>query len=120
MSQAPSTFGTMITSSLSPISATSRVRSSSIHGESRLLIRTHSWVSPKSFDLAISMSPSRAATLLSSWMASSRLPSNTSTFLAISGTLAAILGLDGSKKWIIRDGLKGVSRRGVGAPMASG
>ena len=38
----------MITSSLSPTSVTSVVRSSRPHGESRLLTRVHSWVSPKS------------------------------------------------------------------------
>ena len=48
MSSGPSTFGIMITSSLSPISVTSVVRSSSAHGESRLLTRVQSCVSPKS------------------------------------------------------------------------
>jgi hypothetical protein len=38
----------------------------------------------------------------------------------MSGTFAAIFGFDGSKKWIIRDGRKGISRAGCGAPMASG
>jgi hypothetical protein len=36
------------------------------------------------------------------------------------GTLAAIFGLLGSKKWIIRDGRNGISRAGSGAPMAMG
>ena len=40
----------MITSSLSPISVTSVVRSSSPHGESRLLTRVQSCVVPKSID----------------------------------------------------------------------
>ena len=39
---------------------------------------------------------------------------------AMSGTLAAIFSLLGSKKWIIRDGLTGISRTGSGAPRASG
>ena len=65
-------------------------------------------------------SPSRAATLLSAGIASSRLPSRTSHFLAISGTFDAIFGLLGSKKWIMREGLNGISRSGAGAPSASG
>ena len=36
------------------------------------------------------------------------------------GTLAAIFGLLGSKKWIIRLGRAGTSRRGAGAPTARG
>ena len=39
---------------------------------------------------------------------------------AISGTFAAIFSLEGSKKWIIRDGLTGISAGGSGAPRASG
>ena len=48
MSQAPSTLGTMITSSLSPISVTSWVMSSSTQGLSRLFTRVQRAVSPKS------------------------------------------------------------------------
>ena len=43
-----------------------------------------------------------------------------SACFASSGTFAAIFGFDGSKKWIIRDGLTGISRTGSGAPMARG
>ncbi len=43
-----------------------------------------------------------------------------SACLAMSGTLARIFSLDASKKWIIRDGLKGISCGGSGAPIASG
>ena len=43
-----------------------------------------------------------------------------STFAAMSGTLAAIFSLLGSKKWIIRDGRNGMSAAGAGAPTASG
>ncbi len=43
-----------------------------------------------------------------------------SACLAISGTLAAIFGFEASKKWIIREGGKGTSVTGSGAPMASG
>ncbi len=39
---------------------------------------------------------------------------------AISGTFARIFSFDASKKWIIREGLKGISRRGSGASIASG
>src|ERR1700760_3902564 len=53
-------------------------------------------------------------------MASSRLPSRTSTCPTMSGTLAAILSLLGSKKWIARLGRAGISRNGSGAPTASG
>ena len=38
----------------------------------------------------------------------------------MSGTLAAIFSLLGSKKWIIRLGRAGTSRMGVGAPTARG
>jgi hypothetical protein len=38
----------------------------------------------------------------------------------MSGTLATIFGFDAGKKWIIREGRTGISRRGVGAPTASG
>jgi hypothetical protein len=65
-------------------------------------------------------SPGRAASLLSAFTASSRLPSSTSTEPTRSGTLAAIFGLLGSKKWIIRLGRAGTSRSGAGAPTASG
>ena len=58
--------------------------------------------------------PLAAATLRSAGTASSRLPSRTSTVGAISGTLAAIFSLLGSKKWIIREGLNGTSRGGAG------
>src|SRR3712207_5736313 len=120
MSQAPSTFGTMITSSLSPISVTSVVRSSSTQGLSRLFTRVQSWVSPKSVSLAMRTRPSRAAILRSAGTASSRLPSRTSACLAMSGTLAAIFSLEPSKKWIIREGRKGISRSGSGASIARG
>ena len=69
---------------------------------------------------AIFTSPSRAATLLSALIASSRLPSSTSTFPTRSGTFAAIFSLLGSKKWIARLGRAGISRSGSGAPTASG
>ena len=43
-----------------------------------------------------------------------------STFGAMSGALATIFSFEKSRKWIIREGLKGISRSGSGAPMASG
>ena len=43
-----------------------------------------------------------------------------SACLAMSGTLAAIFSFEASKKWIIREGLKGTSSGGSGAPIASG
>ena len=58
---------------------TSVSRSSRTHGESKLLIRVHNWVDPKSVACAIATSPSRAASFLSAGIASSRLPSRTST-----------------------------------------
>jgi hypothetical protein len=39
---------------------------------------------------------------------------------ASAGTFAAMLSFDGSKKWIIREGVTGISRSGIGAPIASG
>src|ERR671918_1716164 len=120
MSQAPSPFGTMITSSRSPISPTSRVRSSSTQGLSRLFTRVHSDVSPSSASRATRIRPSRAASLRSTGMASSRLPSSTSVWRAMSGALAAILSFEKSRKWIMREGVTGISRRGSGASTASG
>ena len=43
-----------------------------------------------------------------------------STLAAMSGTLAAIFSLLGSKKWIMREGWNGMSATGFGAPTASG
>src|SRR5262245_47736246 len=120
MSQGPSTFRIMITSSLSPISRTSVVRSSRTHGLSSELTRVHSWQSPKSTVRPIFARPSRAATLLSIWIASSRLPSSTSHCFARSGSLATIFGFEPSKKWIMREGRNGISRGGIGAPIALG
>src|SRR3990172_12385518 len=120
MSQGPSTFGIITTWRRSPISVTSCTSSSSTHGESRLLTRVQSWQSTKSTSRAILIRPSRAATFLSRSMASSRFPSSTSQRFARSGTFAAIFGLLGSKKWIIRAGRKGISRGGAGAPRAFG
>ena len=57
MSQAPSTFGSMMTSSFCPIAATISVISSSTHGELSALMRVHNPVSPKSQDFAIAMKP---------------------------------------------------------------
>ena len=104
----------MITSSLSPISVTRRVTSSSAHGDSSELIRVHSWAWPRSISLPTLTSPSRAASLLSTEMASSRLPRTTSAFWTRSGSLPTIFSFEGSKKWIIREGVKGTSRVGRG------
>src|SRR3954471_5195878 len=120
MSQGPSTLGTMITSSLSPISVTSVVRSSRHQGLSSELTRVHNGVSPRSASLATFTRPARAASLRSAGTASSRFPSRMSAWVAISGTFAAIFSLLASKKWIIREGLNGISRTGSGAPIASG
>src|SRR5213078_3956550 len=113
-------FGIMITSSLSPISPTTCVRSSRTHGDSRALTRVQSWVSPRSISLPTLIRPSRAGILRSTGTASSRLPSSTSTVGAMSGTLATIFSLEKSRKWIIRDGRTGISRTGSGASIASG
>src|SRR5919202_3427886 len=120
MSHGPSTFGTMMTASLSPISPTSVVRSSSTQGDSSALTRVHSAQSPKSVACASRTSPARAASLRSTGTASSRLPSRMSHWAARSGSLPAIFSLLGSKKWIIRDGVTGISASGSGAPMARG
>src|ERR671925_270740 len=120
MSHGPSTFGTMTTSSRSPISLTSRVRSSRTHGDSSEFTRAHRAVSPRSISRPTRISPSRAVSLRSTGTASSRLPSRMSTSVASSGAFATIRSFEKSRKWIIRDGLKGISRRGSGAPMASG
>src|ERR671910_472499 len=120
MSHGPSTLGIITTSSLSPISGTRRRKSSRAHGLSRLLTRVHSAVSPKSVVFASSISPSRAASLRSAGIASSRLPSSTSVFPSMSGTLETIFSFDASRKWIIRAGLTGISSGGSGASRGSG
>ena len=94
--------------------------SSSTHGESSAFTRVHSAVSPRSISLPIFTRPARAASLRSTGMASSRLPSTMSALAAVSGSLPTIFSLLGSKKWIIRDGLTGISVSGSGAPTASG
>ncbi len=66
------------------------------------------------------MKPSRAASLRSTGIASSRLPSRMSVCWAICGALAAIFSFEKSRKWIIREGPKGISVAGSGAPMARG
>ncbi len=43
-----------------------------------------------------------------------------STFGAMSGTFATIFSFEKSRKWIIRDGLNGISRAGSGASIARG
>ena len=43
-----------------------------------------------------------------------------STFGAMSGTFATIFSLEKSRKWIIRDGVTGISGSGSGAPIARG
>src|SRR5215210_4450093 len=120
MSQAPSTLGTMTTSSRSPISPTTCVMSSSTHGDSSALTRVHSAVWPRSMSRPTLIRPSRVASLRSTGTASSRLPSSMSVFVAMSAALATIFSLEKSRKWIIRDGLNGISAGGSGAPMASG
>src|SRR3954451_4347604 len=120
MSHAPSTFGIMITSSLSPISVTSVVMSSRHQGESRAFTRVQSAVWPRSISLPIFTRPARAGSLFSTVMASSRLPSTMSALAAVSASLPTIFSLLGSKKWIIRDGVTGISLTGSGAPTASG
>src|SRR3954452_17994952 len=120
MSSAPSTFGSMITDSLSPISPTSWVRSSSTHGDASSFTRVQSAVSPSSISLPTRISPARAASLRSTGTASSRFPSRMSTVGAMSGTFATIFSLEKSKKWIIRDGTTGIAGSGSGAPIASG
>ena len=43
-----------------------------------------------------------------------------STVGAMSGTFATIFSFEKSRKWIIREGRKGISRTGSGASMARG
>ena len=43
-----------------------------------------------------------------------------SVFSAMSAALATIFSFEKSRKWIIRDGLTGISRSGSGAPIACG
>src|SRR5918993_932067 len=120
MSQAPSTLGTITTSSRSPMAATTCTRSSSTHGLSSEFTRVQSCVSPNSISEPTRIRPSRAASLRSTGMASSRFPSRMSTWGAMSGALATIFSFEKSRKWIIREGLTGISRSGSGASIASG
>src|SRR3954449_9872235 len=120
MSQGPSTLGTMTTDSRSPISVTSVVRSSRTHGLSSALTRVHRAVSPRSTSRPTRTRPARAASLFSTAIASSRLPGRMWARWARSGSLPTIFSLLGSKKWIIRDGVTGISITGSGAPTARG
>src|SRR4051794_4863666 len=120
MSHGPSTLGTMTTDSRSPISVTSVVRSSRTHGLSSALTRVHRAVSPRSTSRPTRTRPARAASLFSTAIASSRLPRRMSARWARSGSLPTIFSLLGSKKWIIRDGVTGISSTGSGAPTARG
>ena len=43
-----------------------------------------------------------------------------SILVAMSAALATIFSLEKSRKWIIRDGMNGISASGFGAPIASG
>src|SRR5262249_19193690 len=120
MSQGPSTFGIIMTSRRLPMAPTREGMSSRHHGLSRLLTRVQRGGPPRTISRPIRIRPSRAASFLSAGMASSRLPSRMSACFAMSGSLAAIFSLEGSKKWMQREGLTGISRTGSGAPMASG
>ena len=120
MSHGPSTFGSMTTSSFDPTAATISSMSSRSHGELSALTRVHRPVAPKSLAWAMAMKPARAAVLASAGIASSRLPSTTSTCAISSGTLARTFSMCGGTKWIMRSSLTGRSRSGAGAPIASG
>src|SRR6476619_21603 len=120
MSHGPSTFGSMTTSSFEPTAATISSMSSRSHGELSALTRVHRPVAPKSLAFAIAMKPARAACLASAGIASSRLPSTTSTSAISSGTLARSFSMCGGTKWIMRSSFTGSSRSGAGAPIASG
>src|SRR3977135_623814 len=61
MSQGPSTFGSMITSSLAPAAGTISRMSSSPQGEFRALMRVQRPVWPKPCAFAMAMKPLRAA-----------------------------------------------------------
>src|SRR3954451_13192449 len=120
MSQAPSTLGTITTSTRSPAWVTISVRSSSTHGLSSALTRVQIAASPKSISLQALTNSPRDASLRSTGTASSRLPRMMSADFAMSGAWAAIFSLEKSTKWIIREGPKGISATGSGAPMARG
>src|ERR1700730_14376088 len=120
MSHGPSTLGSMTTSSFAPTAPTISVTSSSIQGELSALMRVHRPVAPKSLAFAMAMKPARAASLASAGMASSRLPSTTSTCAISSGSLARSFSTCGGTKWIMRSRLTGSSASGRGAPIASG
>ena len=67
----------------------------------------------KSVACAIATKPLRAASFWSTGIASSRLPSTTSTLEASSGTRARTFSLWGGTKWIIRSSLTGkIAERG--------
>ena len=119
-SQGPVTLGIITVWSRSPISPTRRMTSSRNQGLTTLLTRVQSGVPSRSMSRASLIRPSRASTLRSASIASSRFPSTMSTFGASAGIFAAIFGLLGSKKWIIRDGVTGIVRGGRGAPSARG
>ena len=117
----PSTFGSMMTSSLLPTAPTISVMSSSAQGELSALMRVHSPVAPKSIAFAI----------CDEAFARGLLGVDRNGVLEIAehdvdlarpgpGTLARTFSLCGGTKWIMRSSRTGSSRSGAGAPMASG
>ena len=83
-------------------------------------MRVHRPVEPKSVAFAISMKPLRAASLASAGMASSRLPSTTSTCLDELGHLGAqLLEMRRHEMDHALDPHRQLAQ-GAGAPMASG
>ena len=114
MSQGPSTFGTMTTSSLSPTSPDDP-RDVVQHPGAVQGIDSRPQARSAEIDcLGERMKPSRAASLASIGIASSRLPSTTSTCPTSSGTLARTFSRCGGTKWIIRSRRTGISRKGLG------
>ena len=94
--------------------------SSRNQGEFSALTRAHRPVEPKSVAFAMAMKPSRAALFDSIGIASSRLPSTTSTWPASSPAFARTFSLCGGTKWIMRSSRDGSSQKRRGAPIASG
>ena len=121
MSQAPSTLGSMMTSSLLPIAATISVMSSSAQGELSALMRVHSPVAPNSIALAMAMKP-LARRLLG--VGGNGVLEIAEHHVDLRGRARApwrvTFSMCGGTKWIMRSSRTGSSRSGAGAPIASG
>ena len=120
MSHGPSTFGSMITSSLAPAAGTISRMSSSAHGELRALMRVHSPVWPKSWRLG---HLDEAAPRGHLGVGGDRVLEVAQHHVDLGNEIAKrarIFSLCGGTKWIMRSSRTGNWRRVRARPTARG